>query len=68
MAKRKKAEAVLETTSAQEVQQSKVLLMNNGKQYSITSETGKYYICGDVRFRKMNKSIKRVIENAELTD
>ena len=68
MAKRKKTEAMLETASKKEVQQGKVLLMNNGKQYSITSETGKYYICGDVRFRKMNKSIQKVMDNAESFD
>lgn len=35
----------------------KVLLMNDGKEYEITGEAGRFWICGDTQFRKGNGEV-----------
>lgn len=37
-----------------------ILTMKNGKEYKVTDENGKYYICGKTQFRKMNEDIASV--------
>jgi len=38
----------------------KVLVMENGSRFDVTDENGKYYICGETQFRKMNPQILKV--------
>lgn len=41
-----------------------MLVFKNGKERIITGEDGKFWICGDERFRKLGKQIAGVKEEA----
>ena len=43
-------------------QKKKFLILPSGARYEVTDENGKYYVCGDIRFRKMNPMIVDVVE------
>ncbi len=62
MAKKKKTEdkSLMVEVSPGWYEPKRTLTMKNGKQYEITSEIGKYYVCGTTRFRKGNPNIKEV--------
>lgn len=40
----------------------KILVMQNGARYEVTGENGKYYLCGEVSFRKANPQIAEVVK------
>ncbi len=40
----------------------KYIVMANGKEYLVTGEEGKYYVCGETRFRKGNRNIVKIGE------
>lgn len=41
---------------------NKILVLNDGREFKITGETGKYWICKNAQFRKSNPAILDVIE------
>lgn len=40
----------------------KILVMINGDRHTITGEDGKYWLCGETRFRKLSKQIASIEE------
>lgn len=40
----------------------KTIIFKNGKSVNVTGEAGKYWLCGELRVRKLNKSIAEVRE------
>lgn len=42
----------------------KVLVFRDGTEREITGETGKYWLCGDAKFRKLGSAILQVEERA----
>lgn len=40
----------------------KTIIFKDGKSVNVTGEAGKYWLCGELRVRKLNKSIAEVRE------
>ena len=40
----------------------KTIIFKNGQSVNVTGEAGKYWLCGELRVRKLNKSIAEVRE------
>ena len=45
----------------------KILVMKSGERLAITGEEGKYWLCGEQRFRKLSASVLTV-EEAEVVE
>ena len=45
----------------------RILVLHGGERVRITGEEGKYWLCGDRRFRKLSHSVHSV-EEAEIQD
>lgn len=45
-----------------------VLVMKNGEKFTITGEDGRYWYCGETRFRKSNEDILTVEEAGRKED
>ena len=57
MARKKKTQTMLEETSASA---KKTITLDNGAEYVVLSENGKYYVCCGTQFRKSNPRIVAV--------
>lgn len=44
------------------------VLLANGEKHAITGEEGRYYICGDIRFRKANVTVEKAPAVQEKTE
>ena len=64
MAKKKEVAENAEATKKKEVKKTiGTVVTKNGKKYEVTGENGKYWICKNTQFRKMNVVFEKEKEN-----